>query len=161
MTGSETQAMDDLQAMRRSIELAREAVRYGNTPYGSVIVRDGRVLAEGMNRVVMDGDPTARAETVAIRAACSALGTRDLSGATIYASGEPCWTCSSAIRGARLARVVIATPSFWPTGGYTSDFPILTVQVRGGTPPPEVVMGVLEDRARVLFAEVGWPPPER
>ena len=85
--------MDDVEAMERCIELAREAARRGDHPFGSLIVRDGAVLAEGMNGVETAVDPTAHAETVAIRAACASLGSRDLSGATIYASGEPCWMC--------------------------------------------------------------------
>ena len=56
--------------------------------------------------------------------------------------------------------MVIAAPSLWPTGGYTSQFPILTVRVLEGRPPPEVVMGVLRERADALFAELGWPPDE-
>ncbi len=154
--------MDDAQAMERCIELARAAAGRGNQPYGSVIVIDGRIVAEGENSIVTDVDPTAHAEMVAIRRACRSLGRTDLSGGTIYASGEPCWTCSSAIRGARLSRVVFAAPSLWATGGYTSAFPILSVDgVAGTAPPPEVVVGVLEDRARALFAELGWPPSER
>jgi tRNA(adenine34) deaminase len=154
-------AVDDEQAMARCIELARAAAERGNEPYGSVIVLDGRIVGEGGNSVMTDVDSTAHAEIVAIRRACKALGRVDLSGTTIYASGEPCWTCSSAIRGARVSRVVIATPSFWPTGGYTSAFPILTVQVLEGRRPPEVVMGVLADRVQALFAELGWPPEEK
>lgn len=154
--------MDDVQAMERSIELARSAAGRGNQPYGSVIVLDGRVVGEGENRVNIDFDPTAHAEIVAIRQACRDLGRIDLTGGTIYASGEPCWTCSSAIRSARLSRVVIAVPSFWATGGATSDFPILRVAgIAGAAPPPEVVSGVLSDRVQALFAELGWPPEER
>jgi tRNA(Arg) A34 adenosine deaminase TadA len=152
--------MDDERAMERCLELARAAAGRGNEPYGSVIVLDGQIVAEGENSVQTDVDSTAHAEIVAIRRAEKRLGRVNLSGATIYASGEPCWTCSSAIRGARLSRVVIAAPSLWPTGGYTSAFPILTVQVLEGRPPPEVVMGVLRDRADALFAELGWPPPD-
>ena len=150
--------MDDEQAMGRAIELARAAAERGDQPYGSVIVIDGRIVAEGENGVTTDLDPTAHAETVAIRKACQDLGRIDLSGGTIYASGEPCWMCSSAIRGARLSRVVIAEPSSWATGGYTSDFPILRVDnIAGLGPAPEVVLGVLGERARALFAELGWP----
>ena len=152
--------MDDEQAMGRAIELARAAAERGDQPYGSVIVIDGRVVAEGENGVTTGLDPTAHAETVAIRRACLDLGRIDLSGGTIYASGEPCWTCSSAIRAARLSRVVIAAPSLWATGGYTSDFPILRVDNLAGLgPAPEVVLGVLGERARALFAELGWPKP--
>jgi tRNA(Arg) A34 adenosine deaminase TadA len=153
--------MDDTQAMERCIELARAAAERGNQPYGSVIVMDGRIVAEGENSILTDMDPTAHAEIVAIRRACKELGRIDLSGGTIYASGEPCWTCSSAIRGSRLSRVVFAEPSLWATGGYTSDFPILRIDsIPGAPPPPEVVVGVLGDRARALFAELGWPPRE-
>jgi tRNA(adenine34) deaminase len=152
--------MDDERAMERCLELARAAAGRGNEPYGSVIVLDGQIVAEGENSVQTEVDSTAHAEIVAIRRAEKRLGRVNLSGATIYASGEPCWTCSSAIRGARLSRVVIAAPSLWPTGGYTSAFPILTVRVLEGRPPPEVVMGVLRDRADALFAELGWPPPD-
>jgi tRNA(adenine34) deaminase len=154
--------MDDTQAMERCIQLARDAAALGDQPYGSLIVLDGQIVAEGRNRVVTDVDPTAHAELLAIRQACRALGRIDLSGGTIYASGEPCWACSSAIRGARLSRVVIAAPSFWATGGYTSEFPILRVAgLAGVAPPPEVVIGFLEERIRAVYAEVGWPPPER
>src|SRR5262245_58610191 len=120
--------VDDEQAVRRCIELTRAAAARGDQPYGSVIVLAGEIMAEGGNRMLSDLDSTAHAEIVAIRRAEQHLGRIELSGATIYASGEPCWTCSSAIRGARLSRVVIAAPSLWPTGGYTSAFPILTVQ---------------------------------
>jgi tRNA(adenine34) deaminase len=152
--------MDDEQAMARCIDLARAATERGDQPYGSVIVLDGEIVGEGANSMVTECDSTAHAEIVAIRRAERLLGRIDLTGATIYASGEPCWTCSSAIRGAKLSRVVIAAPSLWPTGGYTSDFPILTVQVRGGSTPPDVVMGVLREQADALFVEVGWPPAD-
>ena len=152
--------MNDEQAMARCLELARAAAEAGNEPYGSVIVLDGEIVGEGGNSVTTEMDSTAHAEIVAIRRAERRLGRVELSGATLYASGEPCWTCSAAIRGARLSRVVIAAPSLWPTGGYTSQFPILTVQVLEGRPPPEVVMGVLRERAEALFRELGWPPDE-
>ena len=152
--------MDDEQVMARCLDLARAAAERGNEPYGSAVVLDGEIVGEGGNSVTTDVDSTAHAEIVAIRRAEKKLGRVDLSGTTIYASGEPCWTCSAAIRGARISRVVIAAPSLWPTGGYTSQFPILTVQVLEGRPPPEVVMGVLRERADALFAELGWPPAQ-
>lgn len=151
--------IDDEQAMARSIELARIAAGRGNHPYGSVIVVDGRIVAEGENGVVTEVDPTAHAEMVAIRNACRTLGRIDLTGGTIYASGEPCWACSAAIRAARLSRVVFAAPSSSATGGATSDFPILRADgVADLGAPPEISDGVLADRARALFAEIGWPP---
>jgi tRNA(Arg) A34 adenosine deaminase TadA len=154
--------MDDSELMGQCIDLARAAAARGNPPYGSIIVLDGRIVAEGENDVVTGLDPTGHAEIVAIRLACRSLGRLDLSGATIYASGEPCWTCSSAIRWARLSRVVVGARSFSATGGYTSEFPILRVDGLAGIgPPPDVVVGVLEERVLALFAEVGWPRSER
>ena len=137
--------MDDIQAMERCIELARQALERGDHPFGSVLVRDGAIFAEGRNRVNTKMDPMAHAESEAIREACKALETLDLSGTTIYASGEPCWMCSTVIRQVRIARVVIGGPSRWPTGSITSPFKILEADVpeRFGS-PPEVVMGVLE-----------------
>lgn len=94
--------------MRRAIELARESVRTGGGPFGAVITRDGRVLAEGANRVTVWNDPTAHAEVVAIRQACERLGTFQLDGCTVYASCEPCPMCLGAIYWARAARLVFA-----------------------------------------------------
>jgi tRNA(adenine34) deaminase len=153
---------EDARWMARCIDLAREAAARGDHPFGSVIVRDGRALAEAGNRVVTDVDPTAHAETAAIRAACRALGTRDLSGATLYASGEPCWMCSAVIRDVRIARVVIGEPSRWTTGGYTSDFPILRREApERWAAPPAVTLGVLADRCAALLDEAGWGWPRR
>lgn len=151
--------MDDTTAMERCIALARAAAERGDQPYGSVIVLDGRIVAEADNSISTEVDPTAHAELVAIRKACQALGRIELAGATIYASGEPCWMCSTVIRTARLARVVFAMPSSSGTGGATSAFNILRAEpVAGLAPPPEVVGGFLEDRVRALYAELDWPP---
>ena len=91
--------------MRRAIALSCENVANGGGPFGAVILRDGQVIGEGTNRVVPDHDPTAHAEVSAIRAACAALSTHDLSGAVIYTSCEPCPMCLAAIWWARIAEV--------------------------------------------------------
>lgn len=95
--------------MRRALALACEGMD-GNAggPFGAVIVKDGRIVAEGCNRVTSSNDPTAHAEIVAIREACRALGTFDLAGAAIYASCEPCPMCLAAIYWARLDRIYYA-----------------------------------------------------
>jgi tRNA(adenine34) deaminase len=154
--------MNDVEAMARCIELAREARARGDHPFGSVLVRDGQVFAEGQNRVNSKLDPTAHAESEVIRQACQALETLDLSGFTIYASGEPCWMCGMVIRQVRIGRVVIGGASRWPTGSYTSAFPILTAEVsaRFGS-PPEVVAGVLADACNAMLDEAGWSTPPR
>ncbi len=99
---------DDERHLREAIALAVDSVGSGGGPFGAVVVRDGAVLARGQNRVVPHGDPTAHAEVEAVRAACRALGGHDLSGATVYASCEPCPMCLGALYWARVDRVVFA-----------------------------------------------------
>jgi guanine deaminase len=94
--------------MRRAIELSCESVQQGGGPFGAVVVLDGRVLGEGTNRVVPDGDPTAHAEINAIRSACRSQGGHSLQGAIIYTSCEPCPMCLGAIWWARISRIVFA-----------------------------------------------------
>lgn len=94
--------------LARAVALATANVADGGGPFGAVLVCSGEVVAEGQNRVTRDLDPTAHAEVTAIRAACTALGTFDLTGCTLYASCEPCPLCLSAALWARLDRVVYA-----------------------------------------------------
>ena len=91
--------------MRRAIALAVENVKNGGGPFGAVIVRDGEIVATGANRVTPDNDPTAHAEVNAIRAACTKLGTFDLSGCVIYTSCEPCPMCLGAIYWAHIDKI--------------------------------------------------------
>jgi tRNA(Arg) A34 adenosine deaminase TadA len=92
--------------MRRAIALSRRGMEEGRGgPFGSVVVKDGRIVGEGVNQVTSTNDPTAHAEVVAIRAAGAALGTFDLRGCEIYASCEPCPMCLAAIYWARIDRV--------------------------------------------------------
>jgi guanine deaminase len=95
--------------MRRAIELSLDMMRSGRGgPFGAVIVKDGKIVAEGFNQVISTNDPTAHAEVVAVRLACQALGTFDLTGCEIYTSCEPCPMCLSAIYWARLGRIYYA-----------------------------------------------------
>jgi tRNA(Arg) A34 adenosine deaminase TadA len=99
----------DDQFLARAIELARQGSASGEGgPFGAVIVRDGRIIAEGWNRVVASRDPTAHAEIGAIRSACVGLGHFHLHGCTLYASSEPCPMCLSAAYWARIERIVFA-----------------------------------------------------
>ncbi len=92
--------------MRRAIELSRSHMLGGEGgPFGAVVVRDGRIVGEGWNRVTSACDPTAHAEITAIREACRALGTFELRGCEIFTSCEPCPMCLAAIYWARLDRV--------------------------------------------------------
>lgn len=91
--------------LRHAIALATENVRAGGGPFGAVVVRRGEIVAQGVNRVTPDHDPTAHAEVVAIRGACAALGDFHLPGCVIYTSCEPCPMCLGAIYWARLEAV--------------------------------------------------------
>jgi guanine deaminase len=96
--------MDDFRDewLKQAIALAVENVQSGRGgPFGALVVKDGRVIATGVNTVTATHDPTAHAEVVAIRAACQALSTYQLSGCELYSSCEPCPMCLGAIYWAR------------------------------------------------------------
>jgi len=88
--------------LRQALVLAQENVRTGNGgPFGAVIVQDDKVIAAATNRVIVDNDPTAHAEMVAIREACRVLGHFQIEGCDLYSSCEPCPMCLGAIYWAR------------------------------------------------------------
>lgn len=99
---------DDERWLQRAVALATANVADGGGPFGAVVVREGVEIAAGVNRVTRDGDPTAHAEVVAIRAACRALGTFSLAGCTVYSSCEPCPLCLAATLWSRADRLVYA-----------------------------------------------------
>lgn len=91
--------------MRRAIAISEESMHSGGGPFGAVIVKNGKIIAESGNSVTKDNDPTAHAEVNAIRKAAKKLGTFDLSGCIIYASCEPCPMCLGAIYWAHISRI--------------------------------------------------------
>ena len=92
--------------MEKAIELSEENFdkNYGG-PFGACVVKDGKIIGKGMNKVINNMDPTAHAEIVAIRNACKTLGTHDLTGCEIYTSCYPCPMCLSAIIWANIKKV--------------------------------------------------------
>ncbi|GAB4193669.1 MAG: nucleoside deaminase [Thalassobaculales bacterium] len=116
--------LDHAALMRRAIALSREHMRAGHGgPFGAVIARDGRVLAEGWNQVTGANDPTAHAEIVAIRRAATALGRFDLRGCVLYTSCEPCPMCLAAAYWARLDALYFAnTREDAAAIGFDDDF---------------------------------------
>ncbi len=99
----------DEEFLREAILLSIDKMQGGaGGPFGAVVVRDGQVVGRGWNRVTSTHDPTAHAEVVAIRDACTRLGDFSLNGATIYSSCEPCPMCLAASYWARLDRLVYA-----------------------------------------------------
>jgi tRNA(Arg) A34 adenosine deaminase TadA len=101
--------MLDSEFMQRAIALALENVQSGlGGPFGALVVKDRKVIAEAANQVTSTDDPTAHAEMLAIREACKKLGTFQLAGCEIYASCEPCPMCLGAIYWSRLDRIYFA-----------------------------------------------------
>jgi guanine deaminase len=100
---------DEQKFLERAIELSRQGMQSGKGgPFGCVIVKGGKIIGEGYNQVVTTNDPTAHAEVVAIRSACKALNSFQLTGCDVYASCEPCPMCMGAIYWARPGRVIYA-----------------------------------------------------
>jgi tRNA(Arg) A34 adenosine deaminase TadA len=97
-----------LNFLKEALRLAALSVRRGGGPFGAVVVKGGRVVGRGHNRVALDLDPTAHAEVVALRDACRRLKTFALKGCVLYASCEPCPLCLSAALWSRVDRIVFA-----------------------------------------------------
>jgi tRNA(Arg) A34 adenosine deaminase TadA len=92
--------------LTKAIEIASNAISEGGGPFGSVIVKYGIIISEAFNRVVLNNDPTAHAEILAIRQASSVLRSHDLDGCALYSSCEPCPMCLGAIYWSGIKKVV-------------------------------------------------------
>ena len=91
--------------MRIAIDKAEEGIAKGQEPFGSCVVKDGKIISVAHNTALADPDVTAHAEMNAIRMACKVLGTIDLSGCEIYASFKPCRMCQEACERANIAKI--------------------------------------------------------
>ena len=94
--------------MQKAIQLSIESVNNGGGPFGCVIVKDNKIIAEGSNKVTSTNDPTAHGEIVTIRQACKNLNNFNLSGCELYSTCEPCPMCLSAIYWARIEKIYYA-----------------------------------------------------
>ena len=97
--------MNDINFMNRAIELSINNIKNNGGPFGCVIVYNNKIIAEGVNRVTSNNDPTAHAEIVAIREACKKLNTFNLKGTQLYTSCEPCPMCLSAMYWAHIDKI--------------------------------------------------------
>jgi tRNA(adenine34) deaminase len=134
---------DHERFMRMALDEAARGKAEGNVAVGSVIVRGDRVVARGRNLVMSTFDPTAHAETVALREAGQALKLVDFSGCTLYTTFEPCPMCCGAILASNVSTLVMGgrpTPAERRWGEYTVEH-FLDYAKRGGT--MQVVTGVL------------------
>ena len=108
MTNVEERAVQE-KFMTRAIEIARRSIDTpGTLPYGAVIVRDGEIIGEGLNRSAAACDPTSHGEVEAIRDACRRLSLTSLEGADLYTSAEPCSMCVAAMYQAGIQRLFYA-----------------------------------------------------
>jgi guanine deaminase len=126
--------MTDEHWLQSAVDLATANVAVGGGPFGALVVRDGAVVATGVNRVTLDLDPTAHAEVTAIRAACRELGVFALTGCTLYTSCEPCPMCAASSLWARLDRVVFcANRDDAADGGFDDRafYELLTTEPQG------------------------------
>lgn len=133
--------MTDEAWLSRAVELALENAERGARPFGAVIVRDGELVATGVNRALEEADPTAHAELLALREAGRVLGTISLAGCVVYASGEPCPMCQAASALAGVERIVYAATSALAAGsglGRPQPVPLEHLPVAGAERPFEV-----------------------
>lgn len=103
---AETQPEVDATWMERALELAALAAAAGEVPVGALVIKDGEIIGEGHNRNLLDNDPTAHAEIVALRQAAARLGNHRLTGCTMVTTIEPCSMCAGALIHSRIARLV-------------------------------------------------------
>lgn len=97
---------DDTAWMERALEQARLALHAGEVPVGAVVIKDGQIVGSGYNRNLLDHDPAAHAEIIALRQAAARLGNHRLTGCVLFSTIEPCAMCAGAMIHARVARLV-------------------------------------------------------
>jgi tRNA(adenine34) deaminase len=140
----------DLAHMRAALAEAKEADAQNEIPVGAVVTIDGDVIAAGYNRSVVDADPSAHAEIVALRGACKSVRNHRLSDATLYVTLEPCAMCVGAIAQARISRLVFGAydPKAGATGSATDLLGSRALNHRF-----EVNGGVLADECGALLKD--------
>jgi tRNA(adenine34) deaminase len=136
--------------MKQALELARVAGAAGEVAIGALVIKDGEILGKGHNRNLLDSDPTAHAEIVAIREAARRVGNHRLAGAVMFATIEPCAMCAGAMVHARLARLVFGAsdPKAGAVGSVLEviNHPRLNHRM-------EVTSGVLADKCAEILQQ--------
>ncbi len=136
--------------MRSAIEQARIAEGLGDVPIGAVVARNGEIIASAYNRRIIDADPTAHAEMLAIRAAADAIGDWRLTGCTLAVTLEPCPMCAGAIVLARIDRLVYGAAD--PKAGAVKTLYQICSDTRLNH-QVEVVPGILADECSRLLTD--------
>jgi tRNA(Arg) A34 adenosine deaminase TadA len=136
---------DPTEFLARAVRLAEENARRGQRPYAAVVVRNGRVIGEGVNTVLRTGDPTAHAEVQAVRNTCARRGTRTLAGAWVAVNCRPCPMCQAAMRLTGIRQVYVA-------GECLSGPPLVLPDLEVELVPTEGA-----ERPFAVFRETGLP----
>ena len=146
--------MSNTTYMREAVQLAEQGMRSGlGGPFGCVVVRRGKIVGRGSNRVISTNDPTAHAEVVAIRDACTALQTFQLTDCELYTSCEPCPMCLSAIYWARVPQVYYGnTRADAAAIGFDDDFIYQQVPLAPEARTVKMEL-LLRDEAQIAFQE--------
>lgn len=136
--------------MQKCIDLATVARQQGESPVGSIIVRKGEVISEGIEAGKAHNDITFHAEIEAIRKATHLLQSQDLSDCILYTTHEPCIMCSYVIRHTKIKSVVVGLTT-GEIGGFSSRYPILLdSEIKKWTDHPTIIVGILEEECRKL-----------
>ena len=107
-TSADMHSGEDAAWMELALDQAELAAAAGEVPVGALVIKDGEILGRGHNRNLLDNDPTAHAEIVALRQAAARMGNHRLVGCTMVATIEPCSMCAGALMHARVARLTYA-----------------------------------------------------
>lgn len=138
--------------MRRCIELAKEAKKRGDTPVGSLIFKDGQIVAEGIEGTQTHKDITFHAEIEAVRSAVAYLGKTDLSDCVMATTHEPCIMCSYVIRHHKIGLILVGMRT-GEMGGYSSALPVLLDKtISKWSSPPEIIDRILEQECKSLLS---------
>jgi len=141
---------DDAAWMELALEQARMAASAGEVPVGALVIKDGEIIGRGHNRNLLENDPTAHAEIVAMRQAAARLGNHRLSGCVMVATIEPCSMCAGALVHARIARLVYGASD--PKAGAAGSL-LQVVNHPGLNHSMEVTAGVLAEKCSQVLQE--------
>jgi tRNA(adenine34) deaminase len=144
-----TQAQHEFY-MKICIDLAKVAKERGDSPVGSIVVKNGKIIGEGIEGGKTHKDITFHAEIEAIRNATKFLAQQDLSDCIMYTTHEPCIMCSYLIRHTKIP-ILVTGISTGEIGGFSSNLPLLTdTTIKKWTSPPTIIKGILEKECAEL-----------
>jgi tRNA(Arg) A34 adenosine deaminase TadA len=141
---------NDQTWMQLALEQAHLAAQAGEVPVGALVIKDGEILGIAHNRNLLDGDPTAHAEIVALRQAAARLGNHRLTGCTVYSTIEPCSMCAGALVHARVSRLVYGAPD--PKAGAAGSV-LQVLNHPGLNHKMEVASGVLAEKCSAILQD--------